>query len=98
MNKPIFIVGSPRSGTSVLTWCLGQHSNILAQEESDWLGRFTLNIEAAYRAGTRRGERSQLQSLGIGRENFFSWFGMAIDTLILRQRHELTRIARDRAL
>ena len=21
MNKPIFIVGSPRSGTSILTWC-----------------------------------------------------------------------------
>src|SRR6266436_3719668 len=26
--KPIFIVGSPRSGTSILTWCLGHHPNL----------------------------------------------------------------------
>jgi hypothetical protein len=65
MNKPIFVVGSPRSGTSILTWCLGQHSNILAQEESDRLGRFTLDLQAAYQTGTHRAERSQLGSLGV---------------------------------
>lgn len=96
--KPIFIVGSPRSGTSILTWCLGQHSNILVQEESNWLGRFSLDVESAYRTGTFRGERSQLFSLGVRREVFFAKFGQAINDLILEHRQELTRVAMERAL
>src|SRR5437762_6946063 len=98
MNKPIFIVGSPRSGTSILTWCLGQHSNILVQEESDWLGRFALDVEAAYQSGTHRGERSQLGSLGVQRPEFFNCFGDAIDNLILQHRYERRRIALEEAM
>jgi Sulfotransferase family len=84
--RPIFIVGSPRSGTSILTWCLGQHSNILVQEESSWIGPFACQIEIAYRKGTARGERSQLSALGVAREDFFEAFGRSIDKLILDHR------------
>jgi Sulfotransferase family len=98
MNKPVFIIGSPRSGTSILTWCLGQHSNILVQEESNWLGRFSIDVEAAYRAGTQRGERTQLSALGVRREVFFATFGQAINELVLSHRAELTKTARERAL
>ena len=98
MNKPIFVVGAPRSGTSILTWCLGQHSNILAQEESNWLGRLAVHLEEAYRTGTERGDRSQLNALGVRREVFFGCFGEAINRLILGQRADLTRIAREQAL
>jgi Sulfotransferase family len=98
MNRPIFIVGSPRSGTSILTWCLGQHSNILVQEESDWLGRFALDVETAYRTGTQRGERSQLGSLGVQRPEFFQCFGNTINNLILQHRYERRRIAREEAM
>ncbi len=97
MNKPIFVIGSPRSGTSILTWCLGQHSNILVQEESDWIGPFALNVEAAYKMGTRRGERSQLGSLNVKRAEFFECIGDAINTLILSHRQDRTRTARDEA-
>lgn len=85
-NKPIFIVGSPRSGTSVLTWCLGQHSNIFVQEESNWIGRFAYQVEIAYRVGTARGERSQLSALDVGRGDFFQRFGATINSLILEHR------------
>ncbi len=98
VNSPIFVVGSPRSGTSILTWCLGQHSNILAQEESDWLGRFSLDIQAAYESGSRRGDRSQFGSLGVQRDDFFLCLGRAVNDLILSQRQELTRIAHEQAL
>lgn len=98
MNRPIFVVGSPRSGTSILTWCLGQHSNILAQEESNWLSRFSVDVEAAYETGTGRGERAQLSALGVSREAFFAAFGDAINKLILSHRQEQTRIARAHAL
>ncbi len=80
--RPIFVVGSPRSGTSILTWCLGQHSNILVQEESNWIGPFARQIEIAYRVGTARGQRSQLNALGVAREEFYAAFGRSIDKLI----------------
>jgi hypothetical protein len=41
-NKPIFVVGSPRSDTSILSWCLGQHPNILVLPESVWMGDFAI--------------------------------------------------------
>lgn len=88
-NKPIFVVGSPRSGTSILTWCLGQHSNIFVQEESDWIGPFVYQLDLAYRRGSARGERSQLSALGVRREEFFAHFGKGITDLILDHRQTL---------
>ena len=51
--KPIFVVGSPRSGTSVLTWCLGQHPNIFPVPESNWTGEFALGVAKSYQIGCR---------------------------------------------
>jgi hypothetical protein len=34
-RAPICIIGSPRSGTSVLVWSLAQHSQLWASSESD---------------------------------------------------------------
>lgn len=88
-TKPIFVVGSPRSGTSVLTWCLGQHSDIFLQEESDWLGPLVYQLAIAYRIGTARGERSQLSALGVERAEFFECFGRTINALILGHRKKM---------
>ena len=55
IGKPIFVVGSPRSGTSILTWCIGQHPNILPQEESNWLGPFAVDAAVGYQRGSERG-------------------------------------------
>jgi hypothetical protein len=95
--RPVFIVGSPRSGTSVLTWSLGQHSDILVQEESNWMGPLAIQLEIAYRVGTARGERSQLSALGVSREEYFARFGEAIDGIILGHREKLENRARTNA-
>jgi len=87
-NKPIFIVGSPRSGTSILTWCLGQHPNILPQEESNWLGLFAIDAAAGYERGSARGKRGQLSANFIEREEFLTRFGETIDELILSHRKQ----------
>jgi hypothetical protein len=81
--KPIFIVGSPRSGTSILTWCLGQHPDILPLEEGNWLDKFAFELGSTYEFGSQRGDRSQLAALGISRDEFYGWFGRAIDELVL---------------
>lgn len=88
-NGPIFIVGSPRSGTSILTWCLGQHANILPQEESAWIGEFAVNLGVQFQIGHSRGERSQLGAMNIGEAEFFNTLGDSINDLILRHRDGL---------
>lgn len=91
ISKPIFIVGSPRSGTSVLTWCLGKHPNIIPLEESDWLGKLAIDLAAYYQIGTSRGDYSLLSSMDVEKAEFFAVFGQSINDLILRHRVSLDR-------
>ena len=91
VNRPIFVVGSPRSGTSILTWCLGQHPNIFPVPESNWMGEFAVNVAASYQVGIARGDRTILSAMGISPEEFFANFGRSINDLILRHRADLER-------
>jgi hypothetical protein len=91
MNKPIFIVGSPRSGTSILTWCLGQHPNIFPVPESNWMGEFGLTVAASHQIGTARGDRAILSAMDISGDEFFANFGRSINDLILSHRSDLER-------
>jgi len=91
INKPIFVVGSPRSGTSILTWCLGQHPNIFPVPESNWLGQFAINVQISYEIGSARADRSILSGMDIGSEEFFATFGDTINELILAHRKDLDR-------
>jgi hypothetical protein len=91
LNRPIFVVGSPRSGTSIVTWCLGQHPNIFPVPESNWMGEFAANVAACYRVGIARGDRSILSAMDISREEFFANFGRSVNDLILRHRADLER-------
>jgi len=88
MVSPVFIVSSGRSGSTILTWCLGQHPNILAQEESDWLGPFAIDAASGYQRGTARGERGQLSANFVQREEFLALLGQTINELILGHRRQ----------
>jgi len=92
--RPIFIVGSPRSGTSILTWCLGQHSNILPLQETNWIGKFAMDLRSTYDLGAKKGEDSQLSTDNITLDGFYQTFGATINNLILRgkNRHNLEEV------
>jgi hypothetical protein len=92
---PIFVVGSPRSGTSILTWCLGQHPNILPQEESCWIGQFAINVGVQFETGSSRQQRSQLSALGVKRAEFFQTLGDSINAMVLNHRCQQEQLAHE---
>jgi hypothetical protein len=91
INKPIFVVGSPRSGTSILTWCLGQHPNMFPVPESNWMGDFAVSVAIGYQIGAARGDRSILSAMDIRDDELFATVGQSINDLILRHRQDLER-------
>ena len=82
-GRPIFVVGSPRSGTSILTWSLGQHPNILTLEESSWLADFAGDIAVGFKKGSRRGPRSQASAMGMSRPKLMEDIGRSLNQTIL---------------
>jgi hypothetical protein len=91
INKPIFVVGSPRSGTSILAWCLGHHPNIFPVPESNWMGDFAVNVAKSYQVGAGRGIFSILSAMDISGDEFFSHIGGSINSLVLKHRGDLDR-------
>jgi hypothetical protein len=91
IKKPIFVVGSPRSGTSIITWCLGKHPNIIPLEESDWMGDLAVNLAIYYQIGISRGDYSALSSINVSEAEFFAVFGKSINDLVLRHRVDFER-------
>src|ERR1700758_4187433 len=89
INKPIFVVGSPRSGTSILTWCLGHHPNVFPVPESNWMGDFAVNVAIAHQIGSARGEYSILSAMDLGADELLAAFGRTINELVLRHRSHL---------
>ena len=89
--RPVFVVGSPRSGTSILTWCLGHHPNLFPVPESNWMGDFAVNVAIAYRIGAARNYYSILSAMDIPDDELFAAFGRSINDLILRHRTDLEK-------
>src|SRR6266576_908289 len=89
INKPIFVVGSPRSGTSILAWCLGHHPNIFPVPESNWMGDFAVNVAVAHQIGSARGGLSILSAMEIRDDEFFAAFGRSVNELVVGHRRHL---------
>jgi hypothetical protein len=83
LARPIFVIGSYRSGTSVLTWALGQHSNILPLEETNWIYRLGVDLDHLFELGTCNGYHSHLTSMGMTKTYFYEKFGQFINSFIL---------------
>lgn len=81
-SRPIFVVGMYRSGTSILTWALGQHPNIWALEETGFLPIVSNATAAAWiRASNAARSFSSVYELSSARFN--AHFSRAVDALMM---------------
>jgi hypothetical protein len=79
---PIFIIGSPRSGTSILTWAIGAHPNIYPIEETNFFPLLALSAAANYRHASRA-SKSFIKWFDVDRSTFMRHHGMMMHDLIM---------------
>jgi hypothetical protein len=80
-NRPIFIIGAPRSGTSMLAHALRRHPALWGGEESDFLGPLIRDTLDAHAFGTTRGDLQWLSSQQVEPEELLRAVGVGINTL-----------------
>lgn len=80
--RPVFIIGAPRSGTSVTTWALGQHANIQAMPETGWIASLGVGAFLSWRKGSERGRYSHLSNVDYPLEPFLERIGESVDRIV----------------
>src|SRR5262245_65210838 len=81
--NPIFIIGSPRSGTTALASALAQHSQLWASAESDFLFHLFAGRHAqrAYQQAADPPGRRWLTIEQVLRQEFLAYLGLGMNGL-----------------
>jgi hypothetical protein len=80
--RPIFIIGAPRSGTSITTWALGQHPNIQSMPETAWIASLAVGSVLSHAKGSERGRYSHLSNVEFPLDRFMARIGEAVDAVV----------------
>ena len=82
--NPVFVIGSPRSGTTVLAQSLSTHSELWASGESHVYSNLFANgrAELAFDRAMRLPGPTLLRVEKVTREEFLAYLGMGINALI----------------
>jgi hypothetical protein len=78
---PIFVVGAPRSGTTIVAKSLGEHSALWTSDESHFLARLVKSAEDVYASGLEGHCQSWLWAQSVGRAEFISYLGTGVNAL-----------------
>ena len=80
--RPIFIIGAPRSGTSIMTWAIGQHPNIQTMEETNWIATSAVAGYLSHAIGSSRGLRTHLSNSQYPLQTFLHRLGEFADAVV----------------
>jgi hypothetical protein len=80
--RPILIVGSGRSGTSVLTWAIGQHPNIIPTPETNWLSALASWSDGLYQIGNCVKPVGHFALWNVEQDAFLKQLGLASDMVV----------------
>jgi glycosyltransferase involved in cell wall biosynthesis len=82
--NPVFIIGSPRSGTSILAWSLAQHSELETEAETEIFYNMLKNdhLERAFETSVTRPVPTWLRNHGIDLDQFLSHLGLGLNALL----------------
>ena len=79
---PIFIIGAPRSGTSITTWAIGQHPNIQSMPETAWIAEHAVGAYLSWQKGSERKSFSHLSNVNWPLEAFMKRMGDAVHAIV----------------
>lgn len=82
LKRPIFIIGAPRSGTSITTWVLGQLPNVQTMPETSWIASLAGAAYSSYRYGSSRGRFSHLSNVQYELPYFMRRIGESVDAIV----------------
>ncbi len=78
---PIFVVGCPRSGTSMMQWALRAHPDVWGSAESDFLVPLIEGTKSAYAFGIKRDRMHWLVRESVTESELLASVGTGIDSL-----------------
>ena len=84
-DSPVFIIGSPRSGTSILGWSLAQHGGFAIGHETDMFFELThpQKLQDVYRKVTARPDSPDwLSQNGVDEDEFLASIGLGLNALM----------------
>ncbi len=92
-DRPVFVVGSPRSGTTILAWSLSRHSQLWTSGESylAWelfgTDRAVRSMDALFETAAVLGTGALITSEVVSRAELLAHMGMGINALLTKRSH-----------
>jgi hypothetical protein len=83
-RRPIFIIGSPRSGTTILAWSLAQHSELWTSEETVIIEHLYArgHVDDAFNAVTAPPLKNWLKTEGVSEDELLRNLGIGMNALM----------------
>ena len=81
--NPVFVIGSPRSGTSVLPWSMAHHWDFCTFQETEFIHGIFDQADGVYKAACKDSGTFVTQH-GLSHAEFFGTIGLGVNALISR--------------
>lgn len=80
-DHPIFVLGAPRSGTSMMQWALRQHPDLWGGQESDFMIPLVEKLREIHEFGSKRANLHWLSGQEVSEAEFLEYMGLGLNAL-----------------